>query len=74
MSDDFFLYDRITYTIMYFSKEISLEFIVTLASKRGENDRLFFHSEYEKISSYRLVNTSRTVRIRPRYFFNISIR
>ena len=74
MSDDFFLYDRITYTIMYFTKEISLEFIVTLASKRGENDRLFFHSEYEKISNYRLVDTSRTVRIRPKYFFSISIK
>lgn len=73
-SDDFLVYDRITYTIMYFSRDISLEFIVNLASKRSDGNRQFFHSEFEKTSNYRLTDLSRTVRIRPRSYFAISIR
>lgn len=74
ISDDFLLYDRITYTIMYFSRDITLEFIVTLASKRSDGNRQFFHSEFEKTSNYRLTDLSRTIRIRPRSYFCINIK
>lgn len=74
MSDEFFLYDRITYTVMYFSRDVSLEFVSKLSSKRTDGSRNFFHSEYEKISNYRLTNYSRTVRIKPRYYFCITIK
>lgn len=73
MDNDFLYYDRITDTMMYLSPDIKLEFVVNLAYKRRDGGRQFFHSEYEKTSSYRMVDISRTVRRTARYYYAINL-
>ena len=75
MDDNFLFYDRITDTIMYLSDSIMLEFIVVLGYKKKDNTKAFFHSEWEKISSYRLEDVSRTIRRRPkRFYYSLTVR
>lgn len=72
--DNFLCYDRITDTIMYFNSNISLEFVVSLSYKRRDGNRQFFHSEFDKVSNYRLTDLSKTIRRNCRYFYTISIK
>lgn len=75
MNDDNFLcYDRITDTIMYFNTNISLDFIVSLSYKRRDGNRQFFHSEFDKVSNYRLTDISKTIRRNCRYYYAINIK
>jgi hypothetical protein len=67
-------YDRISDTILYLGPNVSLDFVVNLASKRKDGSRQFFHSEYEKPSVYRLTDISRTIRRHCRYYYVINVR
>lgn len=73
MVENFLNYDRITDTIMYFNRYITLNFCVNL-TRKGKNGNMSFHSEYEfysenyereshtikrMIDSYFLINDSR---------------
>ena len=50
--NSFMDYDKISDTIMYFTSEVSLKFVVNLSRKNKSGDRTSFHSEYGYMSNY----------------------
>ena len=67
-------YDKISDIIMYLSKEVTVKFNVSLASKSQEGQRLHYHQEFEYGSKFNNRSNGYSVRRNFDYYISIDVK